>query len=324
MSASPKLFDAAIIGGGPAGLSAALALSRVQRSVILFDSQTYRNASSKYVHNIFGQDGIENSQLRKQARAQIEAYKTTDFIFDTVTSVARKNENFQVVSARGASYMARTVLLATGVRDVMPPSIQGAQQLWDLGLITHCIYCHGYERRGRSLAILPQDLPEQPEAIRFMLDHSAVIARTLHRSITILTHGFDIADLDTMKARIKDQDPTLTFKIDTRRIRSMARVSEDSEAIEFTFDDGRVIQYETVMALPASKVYSPLLLSPVKAPEPMVAHEIIKPEDASGRTKVQGVYVAGDITTPMRSIGVASLGGAMAGVAIHADLAMPA
>lgn len=149
------MYDAIVIGGGPAGLQAALTLGRVHRSVLLVDSGEYRNAPAEHLHNLIGSDGMPPADLRAAARRDLAAYATVELAAGTVASVSGEAGAFEVAFPDGHSESARAVVLATGVRDELP-DIPGLAEEWGRR-VAHCPFCHGHEFAGKRIGILAPD-----------------------------------------------------------------------------------------------------------------------------------------------------------------------
>ena len=143
-------FDVMIVGGGPAGLSAALVLGRACRRVLLLDGGTYRNDPTRRVHGFLTRDGATPRALRAVARAQLAPYDVT-CVDAKVTQIARRGTRFRARLADGHTVRARRVLLATGMRDHVP-DFPGFQAIYGRSA-HHCPYCDAWEWRGRSVAV---------------------------------------------------------------------------------------------------------------------------------------------------------------------------
>jgi thioredoxin reductase len=143
--------DAAIVGGGPAGLSAALVLGRCRRRVVLFDDGRYRNASSHALHGFLTRDGVDPAELRRLGRAELGRYPSVTLRPTTIVDASRDGENFLLRAADGECVRARSVLLATGLVDEPPPFTCDAD-LWG-DVVFQCPYCDGWEQRDRPLAV---------------------------------------------------------------------------------------------------------------------------------------------------------------------------
>ncbi|WP_257501013.1 NAD(P)/FAD-dependent oxidoreductase [Microbacterium sp. zg.B185] len=145
------MYDTIVIGGGPAGLQAALTLGRMHRQVLLLDSGEYRNGMVEHAQNLITHDGRPPAQLRALARADIAAYDTVEIRDAAAQAVAPAAGGF-VVDVEGAAVGTRTVLLATGLRDELP-AIPGLAAVWGRGAAS-CPFCHGHELSGKRIAIL--------------------------------------------------------------------------------------------------------------------------------------------------------------------------
>ncbi len=172
-------YDVAIIGGGPAGLQAALMLARTRRRVLVFDSpEPPRNAASHGVHNFVGLDGLLPAEIREQAWKQIAVYNSAELRLERVMDVQSSPDNgFSVTSETGSSITAQHVVLALGYRDVYP-DIPGFAACWGRSIIA-CPYCDGYENRDRVWGLVassPQALEHMPHIYRNWTTAAVVIA----------------------------------------------------------------------------------------------------------------------------------------------------
>jgi thioredoxin reductase len=141
-------YDVLIVGGGPAGLSAALVLGRCRRKVLVVDAGRPRNARSPAVHGFFTRDGTPPGELLAIGRAQLAPYDV-DVVEDAIVGVSREGRGFSAVTASGAEIRARKLLVATGMRDVMPDAPGFSELLGRFVFV--CPYCDGWERRDRRL-----------------------------------------------------------------------------------------------------------------------------------------------------------------------------
>jgi thioredoxin reductase len=146
------MYDVIIAGGGPAGLAAALTLGRMLRRTLVLDSGDYRNAPAAALHNFLGHDGTPPAELRRIARAQLTPYETVEVRDLAATAARPAGDGFELTLSDGSTVRTKRVLLATGVVDELPP-IEGLAELWGTSVF-HCPYCHGFEVRGKALAVL--------------------------------------------------------------------------------------------------------------------------------------------------------------------------
>jgi thioredoxin reductase len=145
------MYEAIIIGGGPAGLQAALTLGRMHRRVVLLDSGEYRNATVEHAHNLLGNDGVAPADLRRRGRAELAAYATIEIRDAAVSSVAVDVDGVRV-DVDGEILRADYLVLATGLADELPP-IPGLAEHWGVR-VANCPFCHGHEFAGRPVAVL--------------------------------------------------------------------------------------------------------------------------------------------------------------------------
>jgi thioredoxin reductase len=145
-------YDVIVIGGGPAGLSGAVALGRALRSVLVIDSGAPRNAPAEGIHNFLTRDGMPPAEFLAAGREEVRRYGGT--VLDGAVTAARGSEadGFEVELADGTIQRARRLLVTTGLIDQLP-DIPGLADQWG-HTVLHCPYCHGYEVRGRSIGII--------------------------------------------------------------------------------------------------------------------------------------------------------------------------
>jgi thioredoxin reductase len=144
-------FDVVVVGGGPAGLSAALVLGRCLRRVLLCDSGTPRNFAAREMHGFLTRDCCDPAELRRIGREQLQRYGTVDVREVAVTNAARTKDGFSVELENGNHIRCRKLLLATGVRDELP-DVPGFDEIYGRSA-HHCPYCDGWEWRERPLAV---------------------------------------------------------------------------------------------------------------------------------------------------------------------------
>ena len=162
------LFDCAIIGGGPAGLNAALILGRARRNVILLDNNTPRNAVSQESHGFITRDGIKPKEFREIAHKELGRYPSVIYAKREVTSVIKNNENSKLpfellTSENDERYQSKTIIIATGLKDVLP-NIENISDYYGKSLF-HCPYCDGYELGDKPLVVI---IGEQVQGFHFI------------------------------------------------------------------------------------------------------------------------------------------------------------
>ena len=289
-------LDCAIIGGGPAGLTAAIYLARFRRRFILFDAGQSRADWIPVSHNHAGYpDGIPGSELLDRMRAQAERYGSR-IAFASVETLERMNEGF-ALRAEDARYSARTVLLATGVIDVEPelPNLFHAVQS---GLVRHCPICDAFEVIDQKLAVLGHGTSGLEEAA-FLAHYS--------NDVTLLTLG-------------EPMDPTVD---DYRRMVEKGLRVVEEPVVEVCIESGRIARLvlESGETLAFDTIYSALGCKPRND----LARAIGAKLGDDGRlvlgdrqeTSVPGCFAAGDIVQGLNQISVAMGQAAVAACAIH-------
>lgn len=173
------MYDAIIIGGGPAGLQAALTLGRMHRRTLLLDSGDYRNGTVRHAHNLLTNDGRDPAELRRLGREEIAAYPDVEIRDAAVSAVARETDVL-TVTVGDEILRAHAVILATGVADRLP-EIPGLAEQWG-DRVANCPFCHGHEFAGRPVAIVNGSA------------HAAVLGRMLE-PVASEVHLIDPADV---------------------------------------------------------------------------------------------------------------------------------
>jgi thioredoxin reductase len=152
------VMDCVIIGGGPAGLNAALVLGRARRTVILFDNNAPRNAVTAESHGFITRDGISPVEFRKIAHQDIAKYPSVQLRNVKIVEVSKRGEVFELLTEQGDTVQAKKIILATGLKEILP-SVPKLLNYYGKSLFS-CPYCDGWELRDRPLMLLPRiDLP---------------------------------------------------------------------------------------------------------------------------------------------------------------------
>jgi thioredoxin reductase len=287
--------DVAIVGGGPAGLAAALVLGRMRRRVLLLDADDPAHGVSDAVHGHFGHDGIPPRELRRTAQEQLGPYESVT-VRTVAVEEARSTPSGFRVTASGTTSEAGVLLLTTGVRYELP-QIEGVAEIWARGAY-HCPYCHGWEVRDRPLAAYGADAAGL-----------ALLLTSLTDDLVLLTDGS--SDLDPDEAE-RLQKAGVTIRDDR-----VARLeAEGGRLARVVFADGSSDDRAGLFFVP-SFTQSPL---PAQLGcELDESSAIVIDED--GRTSVPGVFAAGDATTDKKAVVLAAAAGSRAAYSINAGLA---
>ncbi|MFT4091805.1 MAG: NAD(P)/FAD-dependent oxidoreductase [Asticcacaulis sp.] len=294
------MFDAIVIGGSFAGISAATYMARARLKVLVIDAGEPRNRFARASHGFFTHDGASPFDMLESAHAQLMAYPTVSFVTGRVTGAAQADDHFSVTLDNGKTQTARRLLLATGVRDIMP-DIEGFEDRWGKS-IGHCPYCHGYEINKAPIAVLSDSA---------MAAHYALLVAEWGQ-VTLLTNGFEGLTEDDL-ARLKARN----IPVETAPVKHLTGTAPELSGVVLT--DGKVIKAEAMLAAVRFEPAAPVaaLLGCLYDDSP---NGPILRVDAMNQTTVSGVYAAGDITHMRHSVGMAVAGGIIAGTSLHQSL----
>ncbi|MEV1054573.1 NAD(P)/FAD-dependent oxidoreductase [Streptomyces sp. NPDC049887] len=298
----PVELDVVIVGGGAAGLSAALTLARARRTVLVIDSGEPRNAPAAGVHGLLGREGMPPGELVRTGREEVGRYGGM-IVTDTVTGIHREAGRFVVGTAGGRSHRARHLLVASGLVDELP-GVPGLRERWGRDVL-HCPYCHGWEVRDEPIGVLASG----PAAV-----HQALLFRQWTPDVTLFLHTADDPaeeQWEQLAARgIAVVDGEVTgLAVEDDRLRGVRLAS------------GREVPVRALAVGPRFTARGGLLagLGVTTAEHPMGVGRCVE-SDARGATGVEGLWVAGNVTDLMASVAVAAASGAQAAMAINAEL----
>lgn len=156
-------WESIVIGGGVAGLSAALVLARARRRVLVVDKGEQSNLSAHRVGGLLGHDEVSPAELIAKGRKQVEAHGSVEFFEGEATDARAEGEEFVISTGDGAEHRAKTLVLAMGLT-YEPPEIPGIEGLWGRDVF-HCPFCHGWEVRDRKVAVLAGETAEHQSAL---------------------------------------------------------------------------------------------------------------------------------------------------------------
>jgi thioredoxin reductase len=297
MNMSDVDFEVVVVGGGAAGLSAALVLSRARRTVAVVDAGAPRNSPAAHMQGFLSRDGMPPRDLLAAGRQEVQGYGGS-LVAGTVTLVEHGAEGgFSVTLHDGSRLSARRLLVATGLRDELP-DVPGVHQRWGRDLL-HCPYCHGYEVRDQELGVLGGT----PDAFQH-----ALLVRQWSSDVVYFPH--------TDELNSDERERLLARDIEVVPGRVSGLVVRDDELRGVQLVDGTVIRRTAVFVRPRLVPANDLLVGMgceldekgwVKA-------------DAMGATSVPGVWVAGNAVDPRAQVVTAAGQGSAAAIGLHADL----
>lgn len=295
-------YDVIIVGGSFAGLSAAMQLARARRRIALIDSGLPRNRYAPHSHGFLGQDGKPPAEIVQQARAQLAQYPTVKFL-DGVAASARHHAGLlHVEMANGQAVEGKRLILATGLRDQLPP-LPGLQERWGVTVL-HCPYCHGYEMAGRPLGVL---------AAHPMSAHQAMLLPDWGPT-TYFTQGE--FEPDAEQAALLNRRGV---RIERTPVVELMGAAPAIDAVKLA--DGRRMAVNALFVASKTHMSSPLAQQLGCAFNDGPQGPLIR-MDEFRQTTVAGVYAAGDAAIPMSNATLASASGVMAGVCVHRSLVM--
>lgn len=294
---SSRHFDVIIIGGSYAGLSAAMALGRSLRKVLILDSGDPCNAQTPFSHNFITRDGEKPSEIAKVAREQVLKYDSITFLREKAIDAKQLHPGFEVRTGT-AAFSAEKIILATGIRDIFP-DIKGLKECWGISVI-HCPYCHGYEFRDRKTGIM---------ATGDRAMHLAGLVRNLTGNLTLFTDG---------EARFSGEQ--------LQKLRENNIGMVEQPVLEIIHQDGNLsgimLQDGTVHSMDA--LYASLPFEQHSGIAAQLDCELTETghirTDSFQKTSTEGVFACGDNASPMRSVAYAAATGSIAGAMVNHQL----
>jgi thioredoxin reductase len=289
-----QTYDVVVVGGGAAGLSAALVLGRARRRVVVIDAGAPRNAPAAHMQGFLSRDGMPPADLLAAGRAEVAGYGV-ELVADQVMAI---ESGFTVRLASGTVLTARRILVATGVGDELP-DIPGVRERWGRDLL-HCPYCHGWEVRDQPLGVLGT----LPGSVLH-----AQLVRQWSDDVVFFRHTYELsaaehAQLDARGIRVIEGD--------------VARLVIDEDRLTgVELADGRVIGRAAVFVRPGNMPHPDGLLPALGCDHNEAGFVIV---DATGKTSVSGVWAAGNVVDPRAQVITSAGAGSAAAIAINADL----
>lgn len=328
---SSDIWDAIIIGGGPAGLSVASALGRVRRKTLLIDSGEYRNAPTRHVHDVIGFDGVTPAWYRFAARQQIAYYDTVTLSNGTVTKIdGNDKDNFVVTTGDGNSTQSlrtRKIVLATGLKDDLPET-PGLWENWGKGIFW-CPWCDGHEHVDQPLGLLAETFSDLPSLAREIL--------TLNSDMIAFANGTDTpearAATEAKNPKFEDYLKLHNITVENRTISRITRLKDGGDpphdpslptapeldlfSIEFT--EGEPVQRAAIFLSYPDEQRSTVGSD---AGVQLWGGRLAAPVSTGFLTNVPGIYAVGDANSDnSTNVPHALYSGKRAGVYLHVKLA---
>ncbi len=295
---SSKLFDVIIIGGSYSGLSAAMALGRAMKSVLIVDDGKPCNRQTPYSHNFLTNDGKTPAEIAGLARKQVSQYDSVQFVQGLAKRGVKMDSGFEIELGSGEKFSGKKLLLATGIRDLLP-DIEGMAACWGISVL-HCPYCHGYEVKNEKTGVLGNG------------DSGFEFARLISNwtnDLTLYTNGHSGLSEEQM---------------DKLRQHKIKVLETEIERLEHSDGNVHHILFKNGEREPVKAVYAP---SPFEQqcniPESLgceLTEEGYLKIDHFQETTVKDVYAAGDNASKMRTVANAVAMGTVAGISISKRL----
>lgn len=296
----PRGCDVAIVGGGAAGLSAAVTLARSLRSVVVVDAGDPRNAPASGAHNVLGREGAPPLELLAAGRREAERYGAV-VLEDRAVAAHRRGDGFELDLAGHGAVRARRLLLATGLADELP-DVPGVRELWGRSVL-HCPYCHGWEVRGQRIGVLGTS------ALGL---HQALLFRQLSDDVTLFLHQMPDPDDDEW-----EQLAALGVRVVVGAVDRLSHADGELRAVVLA--DGHEFELDAVAVAPRFVARADLYeqLGGALTEHPHGTYLAAGPQ---GRTDLPGVWAAGNVSDLSAMVSVASGAGVVTAAAINADL----
>lgn len=294
---SSNHFEVIIIGGSYAGLSAAMALGRSLRKVLILDSGNPCNAQTPFSHNFITRDGEKPAEIARVAREQVLKYNTVTFLREKAVSAIKTEPGFEI-RTENESFSAEKIILATGIRDIFP-DVKGLKECWGISVI-HCPYCHGYEFRGRKTGIMING----DRAF-----HVAGLVKNLSANISLFTSGKP--QFSDEQIRKLQENGIGIFEQPVAEI-----IHSEGNLLGIMLEDGTVHSMDALYASLPFEQHSGIAAQ-LECELTETGH--IR-TDAFQKTSTEGVFACGDNASPMRSVAYAVASGNIAGAMVNHQL----
>lgn len=291
------IVDCAIIGGGPAGLNAALVLARARRTVMVFDDNQPRNAVAQKSHGFLTRDGITPVEFRNIAHQEISKYPSVETRQLRITDVRNQEDSFELVANNGEVFRARTIILATGLKQILP-DIDGIHDFFGKSLFD-CPYCDGWELKDRPLVVISAGQN---------IFHLAATAWNWSRDVLVCTNGQKVLTRAQKEALLRKEvqvveDPITALVGESGMLERVVFATHEESRRSGGFVSPQWIQASSFGISLGCELNE---LGGILA-------------DSFGRTMVKGVYAAGEVTVHSQLI-IAAAQGSMAAMGVNMDL----
>ncbi len=298
-----ETYEVIVIGGGAAGLSAALVLGRARRRTLVVDAGEPRNAPAAHMHGYLTRDGMAPADFLAAGREEIARYGV-ELVRDRAVDVVRDTD-FAVVLAGGRTVRARQLVVATGLKDELPP-LPGLAERFGRDVL-HCPYCHGWEVRDRAFGVL---------ATTPLSVHQALMVSQWSKDVTLFLHTVAEQDLSDDDLR---RLAAAGVRVVPGEVSGLTVADDRLTAVRL--QDGTEYDREVLFVAPRAvpRTDLPARLGAEMTETPFGAYPVV---DAQGRTTVPGLWAAGNVSGFAEQVVNAASRGYRAGAAINGELLM--
>jgi thioredoxin reductase len=299
-------YECVVVGGGAAGLSAALVLGRARRKTLVVDAGEQSNRPDAGVGGLLGNDGTPPAALYEKAIGEVDGHPSVERVTGTVVEGTRGDEGFALTTGDGREVTATRVILATGMKYEYP-DLPGVAELWG-GDAFHCPFCHGWEVRDGHIAVIVES---EPDAMR------AELIRLWSDRVTVLSDGRELDD-DTADRLARSGVPVVSTPLE--------RLVTESGSLEaVAFADGDQVEFDSIMVPARMRHRSDLARQLGARPREPANPYIVDPleVDFLQHTSVPGLSAAGDVATQgAPSVAAAIAEGHRAAAGVVHDIAL--
>jgi thioredoxin reductase len=286
--------DVLVLGGGAAGLSAALLLARARLRVTVIDGGQPRNAPAAHMHGFLTRDGLPPAELVEAGRAEVTRYGG-ELVDERVEAV---QPGFRVRTADGSELTAGRLLVTTGMRDELP-DVPGVAERWGRDVV-QCPYCHGYEVRDQPLGVLATS----PGSV-----HQALLVRGWSDDVVLFEHTYRLADTE------RDELTASGIRVVPGEVAELVIGGDAVQGVRLV--DGTTTETCSAVFVMPKFVPNTGMIDALGCDTDERGFITV---DANGATSTPGVWAAGNVVNSRAQVIVAAGAGAAAAMAIHGDI----
>lgn len=290
------LYDCAVIGGGPAGLTASLMIGRGRKEVILFDDNKPRNAVTQESHNFITRDGIKPAEFREAAHKDLKKYPTISIQKDRVSNIQSSSSSFHIQTEAGGDYEAKKVILATGMKDILP-QIEGIHDVYGSSIFP-CTFCDGWELKDIPLVFIAEG--------EHIFQEVKMISNW-NNDIVVCTNGKDNLTTDEKDILAQKQIEVIEMEISQLQ-------KKDGKLKAIQFKNGRelhreagFVSYKLRQAVPFAERLG------------LEMNDMGIKTDPYGRTNIKGIYACGDNAASSFQLIIAASEGSKTAIGVISD-----